>query len=94
MKPVIHDLKIEHGFLKDIKSDVKRWEIRINDRDYKKGDFLFMVCPDPAIGGTVNYVLCKVDTMFKDNKFLQDGYVLLTTVLLDSGQYEEENDKS
>jgi len=37
---MIHDLKIEDNYLKNLVSGIKKSEIRINDRDYQKGDLL------------------------------------------------------
>ena len=36
----IHQLKIEEQYLEEIKSGNKKSEIRLNDRDYQKGDVL------------------------------------------------------
>lgn len=36
----IHKLKIEERYLEEIKAGNKKSEIRINDRDYQKGDIL------------------------------------------------------
>ena len=38
----IHELKIMHDRLMDIKNDLKTFEIRYNDRDYKVGDTLVL----------------------------------------------------
>ncbi|WP_348922050.1 DUF3850 domain-containing protein [Enterococcus rotai] len=38
--PKVHDIKIKPKFLADIVSGVKTFEIRKNDRGYKKGDIL------------------------------------------------------
>ena len=35
-----HDLKIEDNYLKNLISGIKKSEIRVNDRDYQKGDIL------------------------------------------------------
>lgn len=37
---MIHDLKIEQNYLDNLISGVKKSEVRINDRDYQKGDSL------------------------------------------------------
>jgi len=37
---MIHDLKIEDNYLENLNAGKKRSEIRLNDRDYQKGDFL------------------------------------------------------
>ena len=37
-KKMLHNLKIEPKYFKQIKDNTKRYEIRLNDRDYKVGD--------------------------------------------------------
>ena len=37
---MIHDLKIEQNYLDNLIAGIKKSEIRINDRDYQKGDLL------------------------------------------------------
>lgn len=37
---MIHNLKIEENYLKRLLSGEKKAEVRINDRDYQKGDLL------------------------------------------------------
>jgi len=37
---MIHDLKIEDNYLENLVNGGKKSEIRINDRDYQKGDLL------------------------------------------------------
>jgi len=37
---MIHDLKINVEYLENLLSGIKKSEIRINDRDYQKGDTL------------------------------------------------------
>lgn len=37
---MIHELKIKKNYLDNLVSGIKKTEIRINDRDYQKGDIL------------------------------------------------------
>ena len=37
---MIHKLKIEQNYLDNLRIGVKKVEIRLNDRDYQKGDIL------------------------------------------------------
>lgn len=39
----IHELKIEPQYLDRLMSEVKRFEIRFNDRDYQVGDYIRFV---------------------------------------------------
>ena len=36
-----HKLRIEQEYLEEIKSGNKKSEIRLNDRDYQKGDLIY-----------------------------------------------------
>ena len=37
---MVHYLKIEQTYLKNLLAGIKKSEIRFNDRDYQKGDIL------------------------------------------------------
>ena len=37
---MIHDLRIDQNYLSNLVSGLKKAEIRINDRDYQRGDIL------------------------------------------------------
>lgn len=38
----VHELKIWPQFFEDVLSGAKKYEVRINDRDYKRGDRLLL----------------------------------------------------
>ena len=39
---MIHDLKIDTSYFEDIINDNKKFEIRYNDREFKKGDTVIL----------------------------------------------------
>lgn len=69
-----HELKIERRFLERILDGSKNFEIRFNDRDFQKGDELFLRPVDQQRGAlliaTITYVL-----HFPEG--LKDGWVAL-----------------
>lgn len=58
----IHDVKLDDIYWEGIKSGGKRFEVRVNDRDYKEGDVIslhrFGFCGDPINGYTKQYLNC------------------------------------
>lgn len=73
-----HDLKCINPYFIDIWNEFKHFELRKNDREYKKGDTveLFQYNPDTdtytglSILGIIIYIL-------KDFNGLEDGYCIL-----------------
>lgn len=72
---MMHNLKIypEH-FLK-VLTGAKRAEVRINDRDYQKGDILVLREWDISYSGRR---MTRIVTDVTDISFIADGYVLLS----------------
>lgn len=82
---MIHQLKIESRFFEDIIKCTKTFEVRKNDRDFHKGDYLGLneITPHACNGSeehkeTGNFVLVKVLDVFEDNRFIKDGYVIMS----------------
>lgn len=82
---MIHQLKIESHFFKGIVEGVKTFEVRKNDRDFHKGDYLGLneITPHPCDKDgkhkeTGNFVLVKVLDVFKDKRFVKDEYVIMS----------------
>lgn len=74
----VHYLKIWTPFFKDVKSGIKPFEVRKNDRDYEVGDTLileeFDQNTEKYLGGWVpKLVTYKLD----DKRFVKEGYVIL-----------------
>ena len=69
---MIHQLKIESQFFEEIVKGEKTFEVRENDRDFQKGDYLGLneITSHPCnVTGedkeTGNFVLVKVLSVFK-----------------------------
>lgn len=45
---ICHNLKIYPEYYEAIEDGLKRAEIRVNDRDYRVGDFMLLRCFDPV----------------------------------------------
>lgn len=72
-----HNLKIESVYFEAVRSGDKTFEIRFNDRDYKKGDFVvlheFNVDASKAQGETIEKRIGFI-TEYEQ----QDGYVVFS----------------
>ena len=82
---MIHQLKIESEYFRKIVEGVKTFEVRKNDRDFHKGDYLGLneITPHPCNAEgerkeTGNFVLVRVLDIFSDNRFVKDGYVIMS----------------
>lgn len=76
--PNVHYLKTWTPFFMDIKSGIKQFEVRRNDRDFQVGDTLILEEFNPnksAYTGawTPKLVIYKLD----DERFVKEGYVIL-----------------
>lgn len=82
---MIHQLKIESKYIRKIVEGLKTYEVRKNDRDFHVGDYLGLneITPhkcnaDGEHKETGNFVLVKVLDVFSDNRFVKDGYVIMS----------------
>jgi hypothetical protein len=82
---MIHQLKIESEYFRKIVEGVKTFEVRKNDRDFQKGDYLGLneitLHPCNTEGErkeTGNFVLVRVLDIFGDNRFIKDGHVIMS----------------
>ena len=82
---MIHQLKIESEYIRKIVEGIKTFEVRKNDRDLHRGDYLGLneITPHPCNADgehreTGNFMLVRVLDIFSDNRFLKDGYVIIS----------------
>ena len=78
---MLHNLKIEPRWFKQIKDNTKRYEIRLNDRDYKVGDTLKL-----NEIGTDCYELRVVGSILYSTDFpkgLQENYCIMSLCTID-----------
>lgn len=75
---MIHNLKINDEFLENLSNGTKKCEIRLNDRDYQKGDTLRfsrgVSYPRPVV---IKEYLFEI-THIHSGLGLQDNYVALS----------------
>ena len=82
---MIHQLKIESKYFEKIAAGLKTFEVRNNDRDFHVGDYLglnetLLSSQAGEYKETGNFVLVRVTDVFDDDKFVRDGYVVLSIV--------------
>lgn len=72
-----HTLKTINPYFEDVANDIKKFEIRKNDRNYKIGDCLELrefIAPDTYTGRAIRADI----TYIVDNpEYCKDGYVVL-----------------
>ena len=74
----IHDLKIDPEYFNDVITGEKRFEVRKNDRDYKKGDLLNLQEYDREKKEyTGRKTLIPVRYILDNQEYLREGYVIL-----------------
>lgn len=75
----IHIIKIEPQYFKKAAADLKPWEIRVNDRDYKSGDILVLKEWDPDKKEFTGKILIRrITEVFKDLPYLPNDVVIMT----------------
>lgn len=76
----LHNVKLSKEYFNDVACGDKKFEVRLNDRDYKINDRLILnevilennlpVYTGRSINTTITYIL-------DNNNYLKDGYVIL-----------------
>lgn len=74
----VHNLKTERALFKDMKSGIKQFDVRKNDRNFEVGDTLILEEFDPDTktykpGWIPKLVIYKLD----DPRFVKEGFVIL-----------------
>lgn len=76
---MIHNLKIEPQYFRQVISDVKTFEIRFNDRNYAVGDLLFLREYFSETGRfSGNFAYASVTSICDDIRFVKPGYVVMS----------------
>lgn len=74
----IHDLKIDPEYFDDVITGEKRFEVRKNDRNYKKGDLLNLQEYDRGKKEyTGRKTLIPVRYILDNQEYLREGFVIL-----------------
>ena len=77
MPGTIHKLKVWTEFYVDLESGLKKFEIRINDRDYKVGDYLLLCDYNKNTDEYSGKEIFKQITYIVEGFGLKDGYICL-----------------
>lgn len=85
-----HELKIKSEYFVDVELGFKLAEIRYNDRNYKVGDFLVLHEIDEHGNRTGNQCSAIISHILDDEKYLRDGYVMLSIGVMSSFVLNEE----
>ena len=75
---MIHSLKIKKEFFEPVELGYKQFEIRLNDRDYREGDYLALNEIDEAGEFTRRSVLVFVDYILDDPNYCKEGYIVMS----------------
>lgn len=82
---MIHQLKIESKYFEQIRTGVKTFELRKNDRNYHIGDYLGLnEITNVAVNTkgerkeTGRFILARVLNVFSDSTYLEPDYVILS----------------
>jgi len=73
-----HELKIEQHYLDDLMLGSKTFELRLNDRNYQKGDVLKFL--NPSHGANLTYFNFTITSVFSGSGTLglKNGWVILS----------------
>ena len=75
----IHDLKITPGHYQSVSDEVKTFEVRNNDRDFKRGDYLLLREWNPDTKDyTGRKLIRRIIYVLDDSLFVIEGYVVLS----------------
>lgn len=75
---MIHELKTLPEFWQDVFDNIKNFEVRFNDRDFKVGDLLFLREWDPKTETYTGRVARRNVIYVLDNpQYVKEGYVIM-----------------
>ncbi|WP_410495037.1 DUF3850 domain-containing protein [Cellulosilyticum sp. ST5] len=86
----VHQLKTVQPYFDDIWMNGKNFEVRKNDRNFKKGDVLLLLEYEPENannakhGYTGRFLEAKVTYVLDSKEYCKDGYVILGIKLQES----------
>lgn len=72
---MIHQKKIESKYFNKITNGTKPYEIRINDCDYRMGDYIGLNEKGEETGF---FILVKVVDILEDYKYTKENHVIMT----------------
>lgn len=79
-----HELKTINPFFSDVWDELKSFEVRFNDRDYKVGDLLLLREFNPKALNKYLFreILCKVKYILDDLLYTKEGYVIMSISII------------
>lgn len=81
----VHQIRLAKPYFDDVANGIKTFELRKNDRGYKKGDILEMM--EFADGkNTGRMVKVLVTYILEDYTGIEDGYCIMATKLMKDGE--------
>lgn len=84
----VHQIRLAKYYFDDVANGIKTFELRKNDRGYKKGDILEMM--EFADGkNTGRMVRVLVTYILEDYTGIEDGYCIMATKLMKDGEKHE-----
>ena len=79
-----HKIKIDPKYFDDVAKGIKTFEVRKNDRAYKKKDLLDIFEYDSETGEyTGRNIFLLITYILDDQEYLRDGYVILALEILE-----------
>lgn len=75
---MIHKLKTWPKYFQEVKNNNKRFEARLNDRDFKVGDGLILIEYDTDKGYTGDMLARTVTYILSEPPFVPRGYVIMS----------------
>lgn len=74
--PIIHRIKCDEPFFTEINEYLKTFELRLNDRGYRKDDFL-MIERSQKVGTTKTIIYAHVTYILEGYPGIQPGYCIM-----------------
>jgi ASC-1-like (ASCH) protein len=80
---MVHELKILPEYFNAVESGLKKFELRKNDRGFKEGDYIKLrEINSQTKAYTGNVLLLQITYVLQGFEGLQDGWVILSIVLV------------
>lgn len=81
----VHQIRLAKSYFDDVTNEIKTFELRKNDRGYKKGDILEMMefADGKNTGRTVKVLVTYI---LEDYTGIEDGYCIMATKLMKDGE--------
>jgi ribosomal protein S17 len=80
MTVTTHNLKVHPQYFREIKAGRKNWELRLNDRDFQIGDYLYLREFDPESKTYTGeeIVNLKIVYILENHYALKENYVIIS----------------